>query len=594
MEIGDNAALASQLWRGLSEASVPLLLLDEELRVLFASGGVGHLLGMATDQVVGQWLPRFVLPDPGVSPEQMAEQCGDGHPHEVTLRRETGGVVPAEIVCHRFADEAGRVRTLVTLHDLTQIKSIDQDRLARLGKLSLLNQINEALYGARLSLDQVLEAVLHCVTAEQGLRFNRAFLLLVDERAELLKGELAIGPSNSEEAARIWSQLADQQHDLFALMTRYDRSCKQTDVTVNELVRRMTVPVGEAEHILVRSMSERQAFRVVASEVSFPGLDQLRHWLGTAAFAVAPLTTRRGPLGVIVADNAISGKEITDLDLEFLQLLANVSANAIENSQLYQELQHRLDDLRKAARRQKEDQKLLLRMERLSIMGETAAVVAHELRNPLVAIGGFARTLHRSLPESDVNRQYAAIITEEVDRLERIIHDLLDFIRPKKVLRKQIVIDELIADTVRVYESKLGESRIRLALDLQAPGRKVRINPGEIQQVVQNLVVNGIQAMDKGGTLQVRTSVQTSGVKVEIRDEGPGIPDNIKAKLFTPFFSTKPSGSGLGLAISSQIVKGHGGQLIAENRAEGGAVFAFTLPWPKPRPADGGGEESAE
>lgn len=594
MEIGDNATLASQLWRGLSEASVPLLLLDEELRVLFASGGVGHLLGMATDQVVGQWLPRFVLPDPGVSPEQMAEQCGDGHPHEVTLRRETGGVVPAEIVCHRFADEAGRVRTLVTLHDLTQIKSIDQDRLARLGKLSLLNQINEALYGARLSLDQVLEAVLHCVTAEQGLRFNRAFLLLVDERAELLKGELAIGPSNSEEAARIWSQLADQQHDLFALMTRYDRSCKQTDVTVNELVRRMTVPVGEAEHILVRSMSERQAFRVVASEVSFPGVDQLRHWLSTAAFAVAPLTTRRGPLGVIVADNLISGKEITDLDLEFLQLLANVSANAIENSQLYQELQHRLDDLRKAARRQKEDQKLLLRMERLSIMGETAAVVAHELRNPLVAIGGFARTLHRSLPESDVNRQYAAIITEEVDRLERIIHDLLDFIRPKKVLRKQIVIDELIADTVRVYESKLGESRIRLALDLQAPGRKVRINPGEIQQVVQNLVVNGIQAMDKGGTLQVRTSVQTSGVKVEIRDEGPGIPDNIKAKLFTPFFSTKPSGSGLGLAISSQIVKGHGGQLIAENRAEGGAVFAFTLPWPKPRPADGGGEESAE
>lgn len=594
MESGDNAALASQLWRGLSEASVPLLLLDEEMRVLFASGGVGHLLGTATDQVVGQWLPRFVLPDPGVSPEQMAEQCADGHPHEVTLRRDAGGVVPAEIICHRFADEAGRVRTLVALHDLTQIKSIDQDRLARLGKLSLLNQINEALYGARLSLDQVLEAVLHCVTAEQGLRFNRAFLLLVDEREQLLKGELAIGPSNSEEAARIWSQLADQQHDLFALMTRYDRSCKQTDVTVNELVRRMTVPVGEAEHILVRSMTERQAFRVVASEVSFPGVDQLRHWLGTAAFAVAPLTTRRGPLGVIVADNAISGKEITDLDLEFLQLLANVSANAIENSQLYRELQHRLDDLRKAARRQKKDQKLLLRMERLSIMGETAAVVAHELRNPLVAIGGFARTLHRSLPESDVNRQYAAIITEEVDRLERIIHDLLDFIRPKKVLRKQVVIDELIADTVRVYESKLGESRIRLALDLGAPGRKVRINPGEIQQVVQNLVVNGIQAMDKGGTLEVRTTVQTSGVRVEIRDEGPGIPDNIKAKLFTPFFSTKPSGSGLGLAISSQIVKGHGGQLIAENRPEGGATFAFTLPWPKPRAAEGEGEESAE
>jgi hypothetical protein len=346
------------------------------------------------------------------------------------------------------------------------------------------------------------------------------------------------------------------------------------------------VPVADEQHLLIRSMNERQAFRVVASQVSFPGVDQLRHWLRTSALAVAPLTTRRGPLGVIVADNAISGKEITDLDLEFLQLFANESANAIENSRLYQELQGRLADLRKAAQRQKEDQKQLLRMERLSIMGETAAVVAHELRNPLVAIGGFARTLQRALPENDPNRQFAAIITDEVARLERIIHDLLDFIRPKKILRKLVAVDELVGETAQMYEKKMGEQKIRLALSLKAPGVKSRINPGEIQQVLQNLIVNAMQAMEAGGVIEVRTEAQPAGVRVEVCDGGPGIPEEIKQKLFAPFFTTKPAGSGLGLAISSQIIKGHGGQLTCGNRPGGGAVFAFTLPLPKPRTAD--------
>jgi hypothetical protein len=298
------------------------------------------------------------------------------------------------------------------------------------------------------------------------------------------------------------------------------------------------------------------------------------------------MSTRRGPLGVIVADNAISGREISDLDLEFLQLLANESANAIENTRLYEELQNRLADLRKAAQRQKEDQKQLLRMERLSIMGETAAVVAHELRNPLVAIGGFARALHRSLAETDPHREYARIITEEVARLERIIHDLLDFIRPKKILRKSVVVDELIADTVKMYDRKMVEQGIELILSLRAPGAKARINPSEIQQVVQNLVVNAMQAMDRGGRLEILTQDQPAGVTVEVRDTGPGVPPELRAKLFTPFFSTKASGSGLGLTISSQIIKGHGGTLTCRSADGGGAAFSFTLPRPKLRPPE--------
>lgn len=585
MSAQDGAGGGLPLRELIERGSVPLLLLEAECRVALASDGACRMLGLPRHELTGQPLVRFFVPEPPLDPTGLPQRCADGRPHELMLRPAQGPPVPVELVCDHHELPDGQRLSLVAIHDITHIKILDQDRLARLGKLSLLNQINEALYGARLDLDQVLEAVLHCVTADQGLRFNRAFLLLADERAKRLRGEIAIGPSNAEEAARIWNDLADQQHDLFALMGRYDRSCKQTDVAVNEIVKQMVVPTAEVEHILVRAMRERQAFRVVASEVDFPGVGDLRGWLGTVAFAVAPLMTRRAPLGVIVADNAISGKEISDLDLEFLQLLANVSANAIENSRLYQELQQRLADLRRAAQRQKEDQKQLLRMERLSIMGETAAVVAHELRNPLVAIGGFARALHRALPEGDTNREYAGIITEEVARLERIIHDLLDFIRPKKILRKLVPVDELVADTARMFERRLQEQGTALALECAAPGLRVRVNPGEIQQVLQNLLMNAVQAMGQGGTITVRTRPQPGGVRVEVQDEGPGVPEDVKPRLFTPFFTTKPTGSGLGLAISSQIVKGHGGTLTCQAAPGGGALFAVGLPLPRPRPA---------
>ncbi|MFH1841767.1 MAG: ATP-binding protein [bacterium] len=566
----------------LLASSEPILVVDVETRILVASLGAGQLLGRHHAELVGQALSQFVFPPPDLERFKLVGKHRNGRPLELELLHRDGRQIPVEVHCDVFEDARNDSHCIVVIHDLSQNENLEQERAARLAKLSLLNQLSEALHGAQLTLEQILQAVLICVTAGQGLRFNRAFLLLIDEQKRELRGETAIGPSNQEEAARIWSDLAIQQFDLFELLIHYDSSLQQKDVVVNELIKRLSVSLDRTEHILVRAMNERQAFRVFTEGVDIPGVEDLRHLLGSAVFAVAPLTTRQGPLGVLVADNSISGKEITDLDLEFLQMFANKSANAIENSRLYHELERRLEDLRKAARRQKEDQELLLRMERLSVMGETSAIVAHELRNPLVAIGGFARTLHRSLADDDPNKQYAAIITEEVDRLERIIHDLLDFIRPQKLLRKPVVLDELVNEVVRRYEDKLAEQNITLALDLQAPRVEVHINPGEIQQVLQNLVLNGMQTMENGGQLTVRTRAQEAGILVELLDDGPGIPDDVLPQLFVPFFTTKTSGSGLGLTISAQIIKAHGGKLTARQRAQGGAAFQFFVPLPKP------------
>ena len=565
----------------------PLLLLGGDGVVAAASAGTGALLACAAETLAGRSLADFMVPGDALGACHDDAPCGASGLVQVQLRTAHGELVPAEIRCSRF--EAGGDRhCLLFLHDLRQREHEDELRAVRLAKLSLLNQVSEALYGADLSLEQILQAVLICVTAGEGLRFNRAFLLLVDDATAELKGELAIGPGDAEEASRIWSDLAaGERADLFAMMTSYDRSVKQTDTAVNAVVARMAVPLAEGENLLVRAMNRRQAVRADAGTPG-PGVESVLGWLGCAEFAVAPLTTRRGPLGVVIADNAFSRTPITDLDLEFLQMFANQSAAAIENSRLYRELERRLIDLRKAHRKQREDQQTLMRMERLSLMGETSAVVAHELRNPLVAIGGFARTLLRSLDRDDPNRQFAGIIADEVARMERIIHDLLDFIRPQKQTRESVVVDALVRETVGRHLPRCEERAITVDWDLEAGDAAVRCHPGEIQQVLENFLVNAMQAAGEGGFVTVATALLEGGVRVAVADNGPGFAPDLADKLFSPFFSTKPTGSGLGLTICAQIVKAHGGVTEAANRPGGGAEFAFILPLPRDDDEAGG------
>ena len=571
------------------ESDQPMMVIDPAGHIVVASDGAGVLLGVARADLVGQALKQFFLRPETLDKCREAWHQGDSDSRTLELLHSQGKVRAVDARCLPFeADplvppdpqQSDQRHGLLLLTDVVSRQVADEKRIMRLAKLSLLNQVSEALYGAHLTLDQILQAVLICITSGQGLGFNRAFLLLIDESTLTLRGELAIGPSDADEASRIWLDLADKQVDLFEMMTSYDQSIKTTDTAVNSIVRKMEISLEDSENLLIKSMVNRKVLHITA-EMIRPGIDTIRQWLGAQEFALAPLMTRRGPLGVIVADNAISHADIGSLDLEFLHLFANQSAGAIENNRLYHELEKRLLDLRKAHQQQKEDQATLLRMERLSVMGETSAIVAHELRNPLVAIGGFARTLVRSLGEDDPNREFARIISDEVGRMERIIHDLLDFIRPRKQMRKSIYLDELVTETTKGYQVELEENAVVLQLDLQASKTALNAHPGEIQQVLQNFIINAIQMMPGGGTLKIGTRVLEGGIKVSVYDSGPGFADDVSEKLFSPFFSTKTTGSGLGLTICSQIIKSHGGVIGAENSESGGAEFFFILPLPK-------------
>jgi signal transduction histidine kinase len=295
-------------------------------------------------------------------------------------------------------------------------------------------------------------------------------------------------------------------------------------------------------------------------------------------FAVVPLITQDDVIGIMLVDNLVTGARIEEQDLNRLKVFANSAASAIERGRLLQSLEKRLHELTLANRELKESRDRLVKTERLSAIGEVAASVAHEIRNPLVAIGGFARTVFQSLPEEDRNKNKVKVIVEETDRLERILSGLLEFSRPALPRFTDVDLNSLVLQTVHFMDAEIDDDLIQITYDLDAELPRVWADTQQMRQVLLNLIRNAIQAMLNGGTVTFRTDVQRQEVRLSIEDSGPGIPPEQTERIFDAFFTTKPTGSGLGLAICTQIVRNHNGRISVESGRTRGAKFVISLP----------------
>ncbi len=177
--------------------------------------------------------------------------------------------------------------------------------------------------------------------------------------------------------------------------------------------------------------------------------------------------------GIIIADNAISAKPIDDSDLRSLELFASQAALAVERSRLYLEREDRLRELEEANRKIRDNHEIMLRNERLAAVGQVAAQVAHEIRNPLVAIGGFARALIREFDEGDTGKEFASMIAGETTRLEEVLSQVLSFSRPNPSAREEIDLVHVVRRTSGMMQVEFAERNIRPVLTL--PGRPVTV-----------------------------------------------------------------------------------------------------------------------
>ncbi len=203
-------------------------------------------------------------------------------------------------------------------------------------------------------------------------------------------------------------------------------------------------------------------------------------------------------------------------------------------------------------------QEQILKSERLALLGQVVAEISHEIKNPLIMIGGFARQLTRTA-QDDKTRSKLNIIAEEVQRLENLLEELRDLYRPTESTMERININDLLHEIYSLTKADCQARNIQLKLDIPEGPLFVEGDRGRLKQVFLNLMKNGIEAMKQGGNLSLRSKPAKDTVQIAISDEGAGIPESVKEKIFTPFFTTKKQGTGLGLSITKRILDDHPG-----------------------------------
>jgi signal transduction histidine kinase len=234
-----------------------------------------------------------------------------------------------------------------------------------------------------------------------------------------------------------------------------------------------------------------------------------------------------------------------------------------------------------------------VKKEQLAVVGELAAVIAHEVRNPLAIIGNAVSGLRKATTSREDQETLLTILEEETTRLNRLVTDLLRYARPVNVQRQQINVQDLI-------NRALGLARQKKSINLEVKNavHDARLwgDGNLLRQVFDNLIDNAVQAMGSSGILTISLHTMTDegkdGIAVEIVDTGEGMDTQVRSRARDPFFTTRPSGTGLGLAIVDRIVDAHGGRFIIDSRSGEGTTVTVFLPYgsssePPPRPRMG-------
>ncbi len=232
-------------------------------------------------------------------------------------------------------------------------------------------------------------------------------------------------------------------------------------------------------------------------------------------------------------------------------------------------------------RRQRERE--VLRADQLAMVGQIAAGVAHELRNPLTSVKMLVQTGLRETASPRVPAEDLEIIEQEVRRMERTLQRFLDFARPPEPEVRPVSLTALVDQTFALVDGRARRQDVTLRFVRPAVPVVAEADEDQIRQLLVNLVLNALDAMPDGGAIEVRLESGDDGhAELRVLDTGPGIPDSLFPTLFDPFVSTKETGIGLGLAVSHRIAAGHGGNLSAVNRPAGGACFLLRLPTSRP------------
>jgi signal transduction histidine kinase len=454
------------------------------------------------------------------------------------------------------------------------------DLLRGYGRMRLLVDLSVKLNTAFLraqDLDEIMQAVLVGVTAGEGLGFNRTFLIRLDPEARRLEGAMAVGPSDAAEAHRIWAEISRNHLSLFEILDGIKVGFHDQTQPLNQLARKIVVPLLAGDHPLVRAMNERRPVWVGGGGLDGSVPADLKELLRVDEFVAVPLATDEDDFGVILADNFVSRTPINQQDLDALQLFAGLASIAVGKTRMCERLDERICQLRGLNEEVERNKDLLVEVERFAAMGRMADQLLHEIRNPLSILGGMAKLLKKRLKESELSG-YADVILQQSERLEQILAGLFTFVHSPSLDRAPVRLYHLIKVALALVRSHMNKQGIECHTNLPEPEPELSLDHVRVQQAFLNILKNAVEAMPSGGLLTVSAACLDRFVEIQVADTGLGIAKGHLSKVDEPFFTTKTHGIGLGLSMAKQILVLHGGTLSLTRNRLGGTTVIITLP----------------
>jgi len=461
---------------------------------------------------------------------------------------------------NRFHEIASRFFTsksvlMETVEEMEKDKEVIEQKYEEVNRLNVeLNQRIKQLMAIQetgkailsvLDLEQLLDVIMSILSSV--CKIHRALIMLVNEEEGCLEYIHGLGF-----AGEVPEEIKNYRVSL--------------DRLSNILVR--VTNTGRPEYIPDVQNSKLRRENIILS-----------YGKPTSAYVV-PLITRSKVIGVIATD-AVESTGVPEETRETLQVFAPQIAIAIENARLYSKLQEQMFQLKRS-------HALLSRAEKFSFLGNLAARLAHEIKNPMTAIGTFIQLLPTKYEDEEFRRDFHKIAMEETERVNNLITELLDLVKPKESQFKFDDLNGLIDKMILLVSPQTNAKKIDVIRQFDSEIDQVWIDPEKMKQVFLNLLSNAVEFTPAGGKIEISTKSLTrkeggKNIRVEIKDSGVGISPSNMDRIFDPYFTTKHKsnmhdGTGLGLFIADQNMQDHGGIIEVKSKVNEGTTFILTLP----------------